>query len=205
VSRDSAVGIAIGYGLEDWEVGVRVPVEWLPSSCSRCSLLRFAHPELFPGHSRYTTIILLFRGLCFWCLFFRFGGSRQLHNSQSLTLRNPMQIETSRFTTSYSWVWPKASYNVFILPRRSSCLLLRPPVPLTVVLPGLLWMSPLPSAGTPGRVKYLLAAPNFCRDPPSSWVCFSVFRDALQPDVAPYICHPAPQYFFTSASSSGTS
>jgi hypothetical protein len=26
VSRDSEVGIAIGYGLDDWEVGVRVPV-----------------------------------------------------------------------------------------------------------------------------------------------------------------------------------
>jgi hypothetical protein len=26
VSRDSAVGIATGYGLGDWEVGVRVPV-----------------------------------------------------------------------------------------------------------------------------------------------------------------------------------
>jgi hypothetical protein len=25
-SRDSAVGIATGYGLDDWEVGVRVPV-----------------------------------------------------------------------------------------------------------------------------------------------------------------------------------
>jgi hypothetical protein len=26
VSRDSAVGIATGYGPDDWEVGVRVPV-----------------------------------------------------------------------------------------------------------------------------------------------------------------------------------
>jgi hypothetical protein len=26
VSRDSAVGIATGYGLDDWEVGVRVPI-----------------------------------------------------------------------------------------------------------------------------------------------------------------------------------
>jgi hypothetical protein len=25
-SRDSAVGIATGYGMDDWEVGVRVPV-----------------------------------------------------------------------------------------------------------------------------------------------------------------------------------
>jgi hypothetical protein len=47
-SRNSSVGIATGYGLDDREVGIRVPV-W-----SKCSLLRSvqtgsgAHPASYP-------------------------------------------------------------------------------------------------------------------------------------------------------------
>jgi hypothetical protein len=59
-SRDSAVGIATGYGLGDRGVRVRVPVEsrifssprrpdrlWVPSS-----LLSNGHRRLFPGGSK---------------------------------------------------------------------------------------------------------------------------------------------------------
>jgi hypothetical protein len=57
VSRDSAVGKATGYGLDDWEVGVRVPVGsiiitspyrpdrlWVPPN-----LLYNGYRKLFPG------------------------------------------------------------------------------------------------------------------------------------------------------------
>jgi hypothetical protein len=56
-SRDSAVGIATGYGLEDWEVGVWVPV-WSRIFTSPCrpdrhwgppNLLHKGYRELFPG------------------------------------------------------------------------------------------------------------------------------------------------------------
>jgi hypothetical protein len=57
VSRDSAVGIATGYGLDEWEAGVRAPVgskiftsprrpDWL---WGPPNLLYNGHQELFPG------------------------------------------------------------------------------------------------------------------------------------------------------------
>jgi hypothetical protein len=57
VSRDSAVGIATGYGLDDWEVGVRVPVgsRIITSPCrpdmlwGPPNLLYNGYRELFPG------------------------------------------------------------------------------------------------------------------------------------------------------------
>jgi hypothetical protein len=58
----------------------------------------------------------LFRGLCLGRLFFRFGGGRHLHDAQSLTFPNPMEVPTACFTTSNSSVWPRASYNVFFFP-----------------------------------------------------------------------------------------
>jgi hypothetical protein len=33
-SRDSVVGIVTGYGLDDGEVGVRVPIQWVPGALS---------------------------------------------------------------------------------------------------------------------------------------------------------------------------
>jgi hypothetical protein len=57
VSRDSAVGIATGYRLDDWEVGVRVPVgsRIFTSPCrpdwpwGPPNLLYNGYRELFPG------------------------------------------------------------------------------------------------------------------------------------------------------------
>jgi hypothetical protein len=57
VSRDSAVGIATGYGLDDSEVGVRVPVgsRIITSPCrpgrlwGPPNLLYNGYWELFPG------------------------------------------------------------------------------------------------------------------------------------------------------------
>jgi hypothetical protein len=57
VSRDSAVGIATGYGLDDWEVGVRVPVGSRIFTSSCCpdwlwgppNLLYNGFWDLFPG------------------------------------------------------------------------------------------------------------------------------------------------------------
>jgi hypothetical protein len=55
VSRDSAVGIATGYGLDDWEVGVRVPVRIITSPYrpdrlwGPPNLLYNGYRELFPG------------------------------------------------------------------------------------------------------------------------------------------------------------
>jgi hypothetical protein len=57
VSRDSAVSIATGYGLVDWEVGVRVPVgsRIITSPCrpdrlwGPTNLLYNGYRELFPG------------------------------------------------------------------------------------------------------------------------------------------------------------
>jgi hypothetical protein len=56
-SRDSAVGIATGYGLDDWEVGVRVPVRsrMFTSPCrpdrrwGPPNLLYNGYRGLFPG------------------------------------------------------------------------------------------------------------------------------------------------------------
>jgi hypothetical protein len=57
VSRDSAVGIATGYGLDDWEFGVRVPVgsriftsPCRPDRfCGPPNLLYNGYRDLFPG------------------------------------------------------------------------------------------------------------------------------------------------------------
>jgi hypothetical protein len=57
VSRDSAVGIATGYGLDDWEIGVPVPVgsRIITSPCrpdrlwGPPNLLYNEYRELFPG------------------------------------------------------------------------------------------------------------------------------------------------------------
>jgi hypothetical protein len=48
MSRDSAVGIAIGYGLDDGGVGVQVPIgSRFPFSLSRPDRL-WAHPASYP-------------------------------------------------------------------------------------------------------------------------------------------------------------
>jgi hypothetical protein len=57
MSRDSAVGIATGYGLDDWEVRVRVPVGSRIFTSSCCpdrlcgppNLLHNGYRGLFPG------------------------------------------------------------------------------------------------------------------------------------------------------------
>jgi hypothetical protein len=46
--RDSAVGIATGYGLEDREVGVRVPVGLRTFSSSHRPDQLWAHPASYP-------------------------------------------------------------------------------------------------------------------------------------------------------------
>jgi hypothetical protein len=46
----------------------------------------------------------------------------------------PVEIPTAVFMTFNSKVWPRASYNAFTLPSRSSCRLLPSLMPLPVVL-----------------------------------------------------------------------
>jgi hypothetical protein len=67
-------------------------------------------------------------------LFFRFRGGRPLHSVLTLIILRLMEVTTARFTTSNSKVSPRVSYNVFWFPRCSSCLLLRPLMPLPVVV-----------------------------------------------------------------------
>jgi hypothetical protein len=104
-------------------------------------------------------------------LFFSLDGRLLLHNVQSVTFRSPMETPTALFTASNSWVCPRISYNVSLLPRRS-CYLLLHPLMLPAVLPGPLRLRPLRSAGTARRVNRPLTAASFCRDTPLLWLRF---------------------------------
>jgi hypothetical protein len=66
--------------------------------------------------------------------FFRFGVARPLHNVLTFIFRSLMEVPTARFTTSNSRVCPRVSYNIFWLPKHSSCISLRPLTPLLLVL-----------------------------------------------------------------------
>jgi hypothetical protein len=103
-----------------------------------------------------------------------------LHNDQSLTFGNPQEILTAHFTTSYSRVCMRASYNVFTLPR-CSCwimpcslmsLLHSTPFCRLFLTTGPLWLRPLYHAIPAWRVIHLWAAANFFQNTPSSWVHF---------------------------------
>jgi hypothetical protein len=127
---------------------------------------------LVPNSLQTYRHFFLFRGLYFWRLFFRFGGGRPLHNVQSLSLSATHWKSRPLASRPPTQVCSKASYNAFWLPRRSSCLLLSPLMPLSVVLPGALQIRPLLSAGVAWRVNRPQAEANFCRDPPSPSVLF---------------------------------
>jgi hypothetical protein len=134
-------------------------------------------------------------------LFFHFGGGQPLHNVQSLIFCSLMEVLTVFFANSNLWVCPLASYNVSLLPRHGSHLLLHPLMLLPVILSFLrcschlalrflmpllhsglfhrlfsdispLWPCPLHCAGMSQQVIRLLVAANFCWDPPSPWVHF---------------------------------
>jgi hypothetical protein len=129
-----------------------------------------------------------------WCLFFRFRGARPpLHDAQSLTSRNPMEIPTTRFTTSSPKVCPTVLLNTLLLPRRSCHLRHRSLMPLlrlgrarclfssvrplgiprtTLSLPGPWRPCPLLVAGMARRFNRPRVAANFCRNPPSPCVRF---------------------------------
>jgi hypothetical protein len=127
--------------------------------------------------------------------------------------RNPMEDRTIHFITSNSWGCSRASNNVFLLPRRSSRLLLRPlmllsspsfrivPWSFTSLLhsgpfcrllktTSPLLPRPLGFAGRARGVIRLQMAVSLLRDPQSPWIHFFGCWGALRLDSGPHISPP---------------
>jgi hypothetical protein len=105
---------------------------------------------------------------------------RPLHNLQSLTFCNLMEIPTARFITSNLTVYLAVLLNTLSLPRHSCYLAPRFFIPLSHSGPfghlfssvHPLWLQPLCCAGTAQWVIHLWATANFFWNPTSPWVHF---------------------------------
>jgi hypothetical protein len=89
-----------------------------------CSLLKAARPKRFPDKLQAGSGVLpssSFPRAVLWTSLLSFRRGPTLHNIQTPTFINPMESSTARFATTSPWVCPNVSYNVFLLPRGSSC------------------------------------------------------------------------------------
>jgi hypothetical protein len=83
---------------------------------------------------RWRLVLLHYRLLLRMQTLFRFGGGRPLHNVQFLMFRNTTDDPYTSFLNCRSMAFPKTSVLFPILSSRGCCLLLHPPLLLTVFL-----------------------------------------------------------------------
>jgi hypothetical protein len=95
---------------------------------SRCLTLSFSP-------TRWRPVLLHYRLLLRMQTLFRFGGGRTLHNVQFLMFRNTTDDPSASFPDCRSMAFPTTSTLFPILSSRGCCLLLHPPLLLTVFLP----------------------------------------------------------------------